>query len=87
MKLLERVNNLKTLKENWKEFCDIVSGEDFEEQNALLEKIENSLSFKDQQEKEHWLDVLSSYKFWEDFEELTNSIIQREENELNEFAT
>lgn len=82
MKLQERINNLETLKKNWKKYCDIVSGECFEKQNDLLKKIDSSLPFKDQQEKEHWLDVLFSYKFWEDFEELTNSIIWREENEI-----
>lgn len=91
MKLLERVNNLKTLKENWKALSHLVECDQttdiIDAQNEYTSKVENGLNFRSKEEHEKWLNVLSSYKFWEDFEELTNSIIQREENELNEFAT
>ena len=86
MKLLERVNQLIALKNHWNEFSNIVGNDEIDQENELLGHIEQELVFENEQEKEHWLDVLSSYKFWEDFEELTNSIIQREENELNKFA-
>lgn len=86
MNLQERINNLETLKENWKELGRIIGNDQEEEtierENTLTEQLSNLLPFKDQQEKEHWLDVCQSFKFWEDFEGLTNSIIWREENEI-----
>lgn len=88
MNLQERINNLETLKKNWGELADLVGSdqeqENIEKENNLIEQISNTLPFKDQQEKEHWLDVCQGFKFWEDFRELTASIMWREENELED---
>ena len=45
-------------------------------ETKLVKKLEKSLTFKDQQTHEKWLDCLFSFKFWEDFEDLTKSIIK-----------
>lgn len=51
-------------------------------QKNLLRKLENSLTFKDQETHNKWLDCLFSYKFWEDFEELTKAIIKDMKSEM-----
>lgn len=67
----------KELKELLNKLGDIIGEEDFDLTNDLVEKLENNLPFKSKKEKENWLDVLMSFKFWEDFEELTLEIIER----------
>lgn len=52
----------------------IESGDDAEA-NELVEKLENSLPFKDEKEHKEWLDVLFSYSDFRDFENATNKII------------
>ena len=65
----------------WNEYSSLIGSDQEEDEiareNSLLESIELVLPFKDKQEHEHWLDVTSCYKFWEDFEELTLSIAAR----------
>lgn len=48
-----------------------------DEENELLELIESKMLFKDKKEHEEWLEMLEIYKCWEDFEELTLSILNR----------
>lgn len=70
----------------WKRYSRLVESENenIDLENALICEIEKLMPFKDQQEHEHWLDVSSSYKFWEDFEELTLNIINRKkEKKIN----
>ena len=86
--LLGRISNVDKANKTWKRMNEIIDlenirNEDYTDQiNELVGGLENALYFKDQQEHEKWLDVLSSYKFWEDFEEITMSIIHREEDTL-----
>lgn len=44
-------------------------------QNKLARQLEKTLIFKDKEIKEKWLDLLFSFRCWEDFEELTKTII------------
>ena len=48
-----------------------------DEENKLIGEIEEKLSFKDEEEHQKWLDILFTYKFWEDIEEMTLMIIER----------
>ncbi len=73
--------NLERLWERVSSSFDERKEDSIEEQNKAIDELEKALPFKDQQEHEKWLGVLSSFKFWEDFEELTLNIINREENE------
>lgn len=76
------------LLELWEKYSNLVgSDQDDDEtivkENLLIGEIESLMQFKNREEHEHWLDVLQGYKFWEDFEELTLSIIKRTtENKL-----
>lgn len=91
--LLERINNVEKANKLWKRMNEIIDlqnirNDDYTDQiNKLVEELENALMFVDQQEKEHWLDVLATYKFWEDFEELTLRIIHKEEDRLETICT
>ena len=48
--------------------------EQYEEANATLLEIESKLNFKNKEQHEKWLDVVASYKFYEDFYNFTLSI-------------
>ena len=69
------------LLRKWRVYSYLVEQDQTEEvierENKEIQEIESLLPFKDLQEHEHWLDVLQSYKFWEDIEELTMNIINR----------
>lgn len=63
----------------WERYSKLVSSEQnddvIDEENALIERIEEILPFINEEEHKHWLDVSATYRCWEDFEELTLSII------------
>lgn len=46
-------------------------------ESKLLDELEHKLPFESKEEHLHWLEVMSSYKFWEDWEELNMRIINR----------
>lgn len=46
-------------------------------ESKLISKLEKNLNFKDEEQHQSWLSVLFSFKFWEDFEELTEKIIKQ----------
>lgn len=48
--------------------------EQFEEANETLLEIEANLDFRTKEQHEKWLDVVASYKFYEDFYDFTLSI-------------
>jgi len=66
----------------WEKYSKLVENDQDDEtitkENLLIGEIESLLPFKNKMEHEHWLDVLASYKCWEDFEELTLNIIKRD---------
>ena len=49
--------------------------ETLDEQTVIIENLEKLLPFENKEQHEKWLDVLFGYKFWEDFEQLTLSIM------------
>lgn len=65
----------------WERYSKLVESnqeqENIEEENKLIDQLERNLPFKNQEEHEKWLDIMATYKFWEDFEELTLEIINR----------
>lgn len=54
-----------------------VEKNDIENINILNEKIFNMLPFKDEEEKENYLNLLQSFKFWDDLKNKTFEIAQR----------
>ena len=86
--LLIKNTKKEELLKKFKRLSDLVgldqNGATIKEENALVEQLEKELNFKDQEEKNQWLDICASFKFWEDFEELTLGIINREENPIKE---
>lgn len=76
-----------SLLRKWRYYSYLVgkdeTNDNIEKANKLIEEIEQLMPFKDKEEHEHWLDVLTSYKFWEDFEELTLEIINRKNETPN----
>lgn len=71
--------NKKELKELLNKLGDIIGEDDGEEVNNLVEELENNLLFKGKKEHVKWLECLQGFKFWEDFEEMTLNIIEREQ--------
>lgn len=71
-----------TLLRMWRRYSYLVGEDQTEEtidkENALLLEIEELLPFKNQEEHEHWMDV-GNGNCWEDFDELTKSIINGSE--------
>ena len=71
----------RELKKLWKRYSKLVESDQSEkvidEENKLIGEIEEKLSFKDEEEHQKWLDILFTYKFWEDIEEMTLMIIER----------
>ena len=71
----------RELKKLWKRYSKLVGSDQSEkvidEENELIGEIEEKLPFKDEEEHQRWLDILFTYKFWEDFEEMTLMIIER----------
>lgn len=86
--LLIKNTKKEELLKKFKRLSDLVgldqNGATIKEENTLVEQLEKELNFKDQEEKKQWLDICASFKFWEDFEELTLGIINREENPIKE---
>lgn len=83
----DTLNTTYKLKERllakWRSFSYLVGKEEqddrtIELQEEAIKEIEKLLPFKDEEEHEHWLDVLQGFKFWEDFEDLTMEIMNRE---------
>lgn len=70
---------MKTTKKEMKKLLNdlgiALENDNRREQEKILSKLEKVLPFKNENEKNHWLEVLQSFKFWEDFEELTLKII------------
>ena len=77
---MKAANKEKLLK-MWEEWCELFESDQVEEtidkENELIGQIEELMPFKNEEQHQHWLDVLFSFKFWEDFEELTLSIINQ----------
>ena len=67
----------KIVKSYWEAFSSAVEENECELQIALIEIIEQSLPFKDEAEHIKWLNVLDVFKFWQDLESLTLTIIKR----------
>lgn len=80
-----KLKGKRSLERLWERYVSLLdapqNGKTIDKENKLLEEIEKALPFKDQQEHQKWLEVSETFKFWEDFEELTLSIINRAENE------
>ena len=55
--------------------------------NGLIEQLENNLPFKDKEQKDQWLDVVATFKCYEDFEELTRKIINQRAPKNNKVYT
>lgn len=71
--------NKKELKELLYKLGDIIGQGDGEEINNLIEQLENNLTFKSEREHQKWLDILFTFIGWENFEEYTLNIIEREQ--------
>lgn len=65
----------KEMKKLLNDFGIALESDNQREQEKIISKLEKVLPFKNENEKNHWLEVLQSFKFWEDFEELTLKII------------
>lgn len=77
-KYKEFLNKWKRLSKLVGEYFDNVDNEDtIDEQNQLIIDIEDMLPFATQGEHDYWSDVCATYKFWEDFEDLTLMIASR----------
>lgn len=61
----------------WASFSYHFGRDEVDESNASLERLEKYLPFKDEEEHQKWLEIGSSFKFWEDFESFTKTIIDR----------
>ena len=66
----------------WEQFSKVEGSEEWndatlDEEEFLIGMLEEYLPFKNEDQHEHWLDVLQGFKFWEDLEELTLSIINQ----------
>ena len=74
--------NKEKLLVEWRRFSYLVGKDEqddrtIELQEEAIANVEKLLPFKDEQEHQHWLEVLQGYKFWEDLEDLTMEIINR----------
>ena len=67
------------LLRKWKHYSNLIEKDQtekvIEQENKEIEEIEKLLPFKNEQEHKKWLVVGMGCKYWEDFEELTMSII------------
>lgn len=54
-------------------------GDENNEQDTcdLVEELENLLPFKNKKEHNEWVDITTTFKFWEDWESVTLKIAQR----------
>ena len=57
---------------------DALSNGETEQQKNLLSELENNLVFKDQEQKEKWLDMVATFTEWGDFETMTKDIINQQ---------
>lgn len=72
----------KTMKlyKKWKKYyLRDETQENIDKSNETMIKLEQSMSFKNEEEHNKWLDLGATFKFFEDFEEMTLSIIKRGE--------
>ncbi len=49
--------------------------------NKAMIELEKAMPFKSEEEHNNWLDLGATFKFFEDFEEMTLSIIKRGEKQ------
>lgn len=82
MKNKYQLPSKKYLLRLWTKYSNLIEkgdgdSESIDKENMLICELENHLPFKDEEEHNHWLDLGSSFKYWEDWEELNMSIINR----------
>ena len=86
--LLTKNTKKEALLKKWERLSDLYqsdqNGATIEEENNLIIEIEKGLNFRDEEEKEQWSDICASFKCWEDFEEITLRIINREQPTIKE---
>lgn len=73
-------NNYNNFLELFSIYEKSIEENDIEKINELSEKIFNILPFKNADEKEKYLNILQSFKFWDDFKNTTFEIAQRLKN-------
>ncbi len=75
--------NKKQLLELWRDWKKYFLKEPIQEyidiSNVIMNSLSINLPFKDKEEEEQWNDLGATFKFFEDFEEMTLSIIKRGE--------
>lgn len=72
----------KTMKlyKKWKKYyLRDETQENIDKSNEAMIELEQAIPFKDEEEHNKWLDLGATFKFFEDFEEMTLSIIKRGE--------
>lgn len=57
---------------------DALSNGETEQQKNILSELENNLVFKNQEQKEKWLDMVATFTEWGDFETMTRDIINQQ---------
>lgn len=57
---------------------DALSNGETEKQKNLLSELENNLVFKDQEQKEKWLDMVATFTEWGNFETMTKNLINQQ---------
>lgn len=70
-------NNYNNFLELFSIYEKSIEENDIEKINELSEKIFDILPFKNADEKEKYLNILQSFKFWDDFKNITFEIAQR----------
>jgi hypothetical protein len=68
------------LYKKWKKYyLKDETQENIDKSNETMIELEKAIPFKDEEEHNKWLDLGATFKFFEDFEDLTLSIIKRGE--------
>lgn len=65
------------LYKKWKKyFLKDATQENIDKSNEAMIELEKAIPFKNEEEHNKWLDLGATFKFFEEFEELTVSIIK-----------
>lgn len=78
--LTEGASKYQEFETLWNKLSKATDENNIDDSNKTVIEIEKLLPFKDEEEHKHWLDISSTFKFWEDFEDLTKSIAKRLKN-------
>ena len=71
------MTNYKRVKAYWEAFSVAIEDNEIEIQNLLIEKIEELLPFRNEEEHNQWSDYLATWMCWEELEERTFNIAKR----------